>query len=77
MGIWLRGDTQWTGNVRFYVNNASTNQALPNGDQIKTITIDTNWKYFTWTVTPTITQVTTGGLGIEFQNLPGGYTLYA
>jgi len=77
IGIWLRGDTQWTGNVRFYVNRSLDNGVLPTGEQIKTLTIDTNWKYFTWTVTPTETQIGTGGFGIEFQWLPTGYTLYA
>jgi hypothetical protein len=77
MGIWLRGDTQWNGDVRFYVNRASDNGTLPNGEQTKRITIDTNWKYFTWTVTPTETQLRTGGFGIEFRGLPQGYTLYA
>jgi hypothetical protein len=76
-GIWLRGDTQYTGDVQFYVNRSSDNNVLPNGTQTKTITIDTNWRYYTWTVTPTETQIGTGGLGIRFINMSDGYTLYA
>jgi hypothetical protein len=77
VGIWLRCDTTWTGNVYFYVCRASDNGELPNGIQTKTITIDTNWRYYTWTVTPTETQIGTGGFGICFYNIPSGYTIYA
>jgi hypothetical protein len=77
MSIWLRCDTPWTGDVRFYVNRSSNNGILPSGEQIKTITIDTNWRYYTWTVTPSETQIGTGGFGLRFQRMPAGYTLYA
>lgn len=75
ISVTLKASQNWSGSTTGYITRSSDNGTI--GSAVKNISLTTSWQRFSWVVTPNQSQSGTAGIGIRFNNLPKGVTLYA
>ena len=75
--VYLKADRPWTGTLGFYLNQGYGSAILPGAQLSKQVTLDTQWRRFAFTVTPTAAPSGGGGMGWCLLGFPVGAKLYA